>query len=250
MLHFGCDTVLLHVGKKTQKLNLCPASYYSHHVLYLKQDFGCYLKCHYFRSIFCLNHCCTVLPWKCLLFPLWRVNLWSGFQCQFPRCFVSPPPHPHPPGPKELQSDPVLSVWPGFVLPVHVTQFGLPVWPSFVLPEWISELLCKHETQFCLGSLVCQCDPVLFYQNGWFGTALQACDPDLFCKCVPHFCPVRVCVSLLSCELDTGTRESIGKLLNIKPEHMSQFWHANRTQVLQKHTHAKRKLLREPECIP
>ena len=76
---------------------------------------------------------------------------------------LCPPPPPPPP---------VLSVWPGFVLPVHMTQFGLPVWPSFVLPEWISELLCKHETQFCLGSLVCQCDPVLFYQNGWFGTAL------------------------------------------------------------------------------
>ena len=145
-------------------------------------------------------------------------------------------PLPHPPMTQFCQC------WPGFVLPVHMTQFGLPVWPSFILLEWISELLCncKHETRFCLGIFVCQYDPVLFYQNGWFGTALQACDPDLFCQCVPHFCPVRVCDSLLSCELDTGTRESMGKLLNIKPEHMSQFWHVNRTQVLQRHTCKKK----------
>ena len=251
MLHFRCDTVLLHVGKKTQRLNLCPTGYYSHNV-HLKQDFGCYLECHFFRSDFWLNHCCTVLPWKCCL-SCEGINLWSGFQYQFPRCFVSSAPHP--------PHDPVLSVWPGFVLPAHMTQFGLPVWPSFVLPEWSQncsasrtpsfawavwfvsvtqfcftrmgdlELLCRHVTQICSASV---------------------CPTLVLCvlECVPHFCPVRVRDSLLSCELDTGTSESMGKLLNIKPEHMLQFWHLNRTQVLQRHTHAKRELMREPECIP
>lgn len=156
MLHFRCDTVLLHVGKKTQRLNLCPTGYYSHNV-HLKQDFGCYLECHFFRSDFWLNHCCTVLPWKCCL-SCEGINLWSGFQYQLPRCFVSSA--PHPPMTQFCQCDLVLfcqHTWPSLVCqcdlvlfcqndlrtalqaghPVLLGQFGLSVWPSFVLPEWV-----------------------------------------------------------------------------------------------------------------